>query len=52
MLDGAAKIPPLFAEAARLNMPAVSMTDHGNMFGANSFHQQVVKVGIKPMMVS
>ncbi|MBK1786687.1 PHP domain-containing protein, partial [Prauserella cavernicola] len=34
MLDGAAKIAPLFAEASRLGMPAVGMTDHGNMYGA------------------
>ncbi|WP_139348048.1 PHP domain-containing protein, partial [Nocardia donostiensis] len=31
MLDGAAKISPLFAEAERLGMQAVGMTDHGNM---------------------
>ncbi|MFN2495914.1 MAG: DNA polymerase III subunit alpha [Pseudonocardiaceae bacterium] len=50
MLDGAAKIPPLFTEAARLNMPAVAMTDHGNMFGAYFFHQQAAKAGIKPII--
>ncbi|MGH3946283.1 MAG: PHP domain-containing protein, partial [Pseudonocardiaceae bacterium] len=33
MLDGAAKISPLFAEVERLGMPAVAMTDHGNMYG-------------------
>ena len=36
MLDGAAKITPMFAEAQRLEMPAIGMTDHGNMFGATS----------------
>jgi DNA polymerase III subunit alpha len=50
MLDGAAKIAPLFAEAARLGMPAVGMTDHGNMFAAYFFHQQAVKTGIKPII--
>ncbi len=50
MLDGAAKISALFAEAARLDMPAVSMTDHGNMFGACFFHQQATKAGIKPII--
>ena len=40
MLDGAAQLKPLFAEAARLGMPAVAMTDHGNMFGAYEFFQQ------------
>jgi len=34
MLDGAARLPELFAECARLGMPALAMTDHGNVFGA------------------
>ena len=34
MLDGAASNEKLFAEVARQGMPAVAMTDHGNMFGA------------------
>ncbi|MEU6642229.1 DNA polymerase III subunit alpha [Saccharomonospora sp. NPDC046836] len=50
MLDGAAKIAPLFAEAARLGMPAVGMTDHGNMYGADEFYQQARKAGIKPII--
>ncbi|ASR34825.1 DNA polymerase III subunit alpha [Prauserella marina] len=50
MLDGAAKIAPLFAEAARLGMPAVGMTDHGNMYGADEFYQQAVRSGIKPII--
>jgi DNA polymerase III subunit alpha len=50
MLDGAAKITPLLAEAARLGMPAVGMTDHGNMFGAYEFFQGAKKAGIKPVI--
>ncbi|WP_298180980.1 DNA polymerase III subunit alpha [Saccharomonospora sp.] len=50
MLDGAAKIAPLFAEASRLGMPAVGMTDHGNMYGADDFYQQAKKAGIKPII--
>jgi DNA polymerase III subunit alpha len=50
MLDGAAKVAPLLAEAARLGMPAVGMTDHGNMFGAYEFFQQASKAGIKPVI--
>ncbi|WP_075743286.1 DNA polymerase III subunit alpha [Actinoalloteichus fjordicus] len=50
MLDGAAKVAPLFAEAARLGMPAVGMTDHGNMYGADEFYQQAKKKGIKPII--
>lgn len=38
MLDGAAKITPMLAEVERLGMPAVGMTDHGNMFGASEFY--------------
>ncbi|KEI44450.1 DNA polymerase III subunit alpha [Saccharopolyspora rectivirgula] len=50
MLDGAAKVGALFAEAERLGMPAVGMTDHGNMFGADEFYQQAKKTGIKPII--
>ncbi|RKT88655.1 DNA polymerase-3 subunit alpha [Saccharopolyspora antimicrobica] len=50
MLDGAAKVGALFAEAERLGMPAVGMTDHGNMFGADEFYQQARKTGIKPVI--
>ncbi|ATY10525.1 DNA polymerase III subunit alpha [Amycolatopsis sp. AA4] len=50
MLDGAAKIGPLFAEAARLGMPAVGMTDHGNMYGGDEFFQTSKKHGIKPII--
>jgi DNA polymerase-3 subunit alpha len=50
MLDGAAKISPLMAETARLGMPAVGMTDHGNMFGAYEFYQQAAKAGVKPVI--
>ncbi|KMS92016.1 hypothetical protein ACZ91_06675, partial [Streptomyces regensis] len=50
MLDGAAKMAPLFKEASRLGMPAVGMTDHGNMYGADEFYQQAKKAGIKPII--
>jgi DNA polymerase-3 subunit alpha len=50
MLDGAAKLKPLFAEAARLEMPALGMTDHGNMFGSYAFYQQAKATGIKPVI--
>ena len=50
MLDGAAKIAPLLAEAGRLDMPAVGMTDHGNMFGASEFYTEATAVGIKPII--
>ena len=50
MLDGAAKITPMLAEAQRLDMPAIGMTDHGNMFGASEFYNSATKVGIKPII--
>jgi DNA polymerase-3 subunit alpha len=50
MLDGAAQVGPLFAEAQRLEMPAVGMTDHGNMYGADQFYQMAKKTGIKPII--
>ncbi|RDI67543.1 DNA polymerase-3 subunit alpha [Nocardia pseudobrasiliensis] len=50
MLDGMAKIGPLFAEAQRLGMPAVGMTDHGNMYGASEFFRQAKTSGITPII--
>ncbi|MGQ0774031.1 MAG: DNA polymerase III subunit alpha [Pseudonocardiales bacterium] len=50
MLDGAAKVAALFAEAERLGMPAVAMTDHGNMFGAAEFYRASKKTGVKPII--
>ncbi|MBV9320864.1 MAG: PHP domain-containing protein, partial [Mycobacterium sp.] len=50
MLDGAAKIAPMLAEAHRLEMPAIGMTDHGNMFGASEFYNATTRAGIKPII--
>jgi DNA polymerase III subunit alpha len=50
MLDGAAKISELVEEVARQEMPAVAMTDHGNVFGAFEFHKLAKKAGIKPII--
>ena len=50
MLDGAAKVSPLFAEAKRLGMTAIGMTDHGNMFGASEFYNTAIKNEIKPII--
>ncbi|WP_330230991.1 DNA polymerase III subunit alpha [Nocardia sp. NBC_00508] len=50
MLDGMAKVGPLFAEAQRLGMPAVGMTDHGNMYGASDFFNQATTAGITPII--
>ncbi|MGH3997324.1 MAG: DNA polymerase III subunit alpha, partial [Pseudonocardiaceae bacterium] len=50
MLDGAAKISALFAEAQRLGMPSVAMTDHGNMYGSAEFFRQSKRSGVKPII--
>ena len=50
MLDGAAKITPMLAEAQRLEMPAIGMTDHGNMYGSAEFYNAATKVDIKPII--
>src|ERR1700739_872979 len=50
MLDGAAKITPMLAEAERLQMPAIGMTDHENMLGASEFYNAATNAGIKPII--
>ncbi|MFC5185687.1 DNA polymerase III subunit alpha [Actinomadura harenae] len=50
MLDGAAKIDPLVRRAAELGMPAVAMSDHGNMFGSYEFYKNAKKAGITPIL--
>src|SRR6266568_8785621 len=50
MLDGAARVDDLFAEAARMGMPALAMTDHGYLFGAVDFYQAGKKHGGKPII--
>jgi len=50
MLDGAARISELVAEVARQEMPAVAMTDHGNMFGAYEFWKKARDAGVNPII--
>ena len=50
MLDGAARLGDLFAEAARLGMPALAMTDHGNLYGAYDFYKRGKAAGVKPII--
>lgn len=50
MLDGAAKISELVVEVARQEMPAIAMTDHGNVFGAFEFHKSAKSAGVKPII--
>ncbi|HEY9314133.1 DNA polymerase III subunit alpha [Williamsia sp.] len=50
MLDGAAKVKPMISEAARLEMSAIGMTDHGNMFGGSEFYNVATDMGVKPII--
>lgn len=50
MLDGACQISPLIDRAKSLGMPAVAITDHGNLFGLKAFHDTCIKKGIKPIL--
>jgi DNA polymerase III subunit alpha len=50
MLDGAARLKQLFAQTARMGMPALAMTDHGNLFGAYDFYKQATGAGVKPII--
>lgn len=50
MLDGAARVADLVGEVASQGMPAIAMTDHGNVFGAFDFYKQAKKVGVKPII--
>ncbi|MCK5505645.1 MAG: DNA polymerase III subunit alpha, partial [Thermodesulfovibrionia bacterium] len=50
LLDGAIRIDDLIAKAKEYNLPAVSITDHGNLFGAIEFYKKVSKAGLKPII--
>jgi DNA polymerase-3 subunit alpha len=50
LLDGAIKIDPLFERAKALGMPAVALTDHGNLFGAVEFYETALRHGVKPIL--
>ncbi|HPS84948.1 MAG TPA: DNA polymerase III subunit alpha, partial [Bacteroidales bacterium] len=50
VLDGAANIKTLLKRAAKLNMNAVAVTDHGQMFGILEFVSEAKKAGIKPII--
>jgi DNA polymerase III subunit alpha len=50
LLDGANKIGPLLEHVKQSGMPAIAMTDHGNMFGAVEFFSKAKQQGIKPII--
>src|ERR671923_501875 len=50
LLDGACDIEKLVARTKQLQMPAVAVTDHGNIFGAANFYHAAKAAGIKPIL--
>ncbi|MBI4121631.1 MAG: DNA polymerase III subunit alpha [Candidatus Ryanbacteria bacterium] len=50
LLDGLSKIDALVNKAGEYEMPALALTDHGNLYGAIEFYQKCKKAGIKPIL--
>ena len=50
LLDGANKIGDLIGRVKAAGMPAVAITDHGNMFGAVEFYKKAVEAGVQPII--
>src|SRR5262245_7456558 len=50
LLDGAQRIPAVVARARELGMPALALTDHGNLFGAIHFYKACRQAGIRPIL--
>ncbi len=50
LLDGMGKISDLVKRAADLSMPALAITDHGNLYGAIEFFNEAKGAGIKPII--
>jgi len=50
LLDGAVRIKEVMKKAVEYKMPAIAMTDHGNLFGAIDFYQAAKAAGIKPII--
>ena len=50
ILDGASDIKKIVARAKELGMPALAITDHGNMYGVKEFHDVATKAGLKPIL--
>lgn len=50
LLDGAIRLNNVFERAKSFHMPALAMTDHGNMFGTVDFYKRALDYGIKPII--
>ena len=50
LLDGANRLDDVIAAAAAAGMPALALTDHGNLFGAIEFYNRARAAGVKPIV--
>ena len=50
LLDGACRIDELLEQAQKLKMPAIAVTEHGNLFSSVIFHDHAVQHGVKPIL--
>ena len=50
LLDGSIRMKELMKKTAEFKMPAVAITDHGNLFGAIEFYQEAQRTGVKPII--
>ncbi len=50
LLDSTISVPELVRQVARRDMPAVAVTDHGNLFAAFQFHNQALEAGVRPVL--
>ena len=50
LLDGACRIDELLDQAVKLKMPAIAVTEHGNMFSSVIFHDHARQRGLKPIL--
>ena len=50
LLDGAGRVGDLVRRAGEAGMPAIALTDHGNMYGAVEFYKQAQKCGVKAII--
>src|SRR5687768_3737506 len=50
MLDSALRLDGMVKRAKALQMPALALTDHGNMFGALQFHKACKDAGVRPVL--
>ena len=50
LIDGISRLPQMVSRAKELNMPALALTDHGNMYGAIYFYKEAISQGIKPIL--